>query len=48
MKLVRFFRGDSVPRFGVVIDDHAIAAEVPWPVGKQTPRRQAHGDTLFD
>jgi len=24
------------------------AAEVPWPVDKQTPRRQAHGDTLFD
>jgi hypothetical protein len=25
MKLVRFSRGDSKPRFGVVIGDHAIA-----------------------
>ena len=25
MKLIRFFQGDSKPRFGVVIGDHAIA-----------------------
>jgi hypothetical protein len=48
MKLIRFSRGDSKPRFGVVIGDRAGAAEVAWPVRKQTPRRQAHGDTLFE
>jgi hypothetical protein len=47
MKLIRFSRRDSMPRFGVVIGDRAIGAEDPWPEGKQTPRRQSPGATLF-
>jgi hypothetical protein len=48
MKLIRYSRAGSMLRLGVITGDRAIAAEVPWPVGKQTPRRQAHGDRFFD
>jgi hypothetical protein len=48
MKLIRYSRAGSMLRLGVINGDRAVAAEVPWPVGKQTPRRQAHGDTRFN